>query len=177
MNVSLLGMNTCDPVTEENSPLSLSLIRTLLTIGGVELNPGPPMMTEKSLMAELVLGAEEQSSKDILIKIESVHDQKATRNVLNTANTEQLRHLAKYILAWDEETSKMAKNYKKEGLITLIYNCLKILMPEDCKSCGIRYWFTPSDYTKSGLNCLKCYVRCAKIASLMNHIGHIHLAL
>merc|ERR1711954_178091 len=122
LNVSLLGMNTCDLVTEENSPLSLSLIRTLLTIGGVELNPGPPMMTEKGLKAELVLGAEEQSSKDNLIKVESVHDQKTTRNVLNTANTEQLRTLAKYILAWDKETSKTAKNYKKEGLITLIYN-------------------------------------------------------
>ena len=29
-------------------------------------------------------------------------------------------------------------------------------MPEDCKSCGVKYWFTPSDYTKSGLKCLKC---------------------
>ena len=56
-------------------------------------------MTEKDLMAELVLGAEEQSSKDILIKIESVNNQKATRNVFNRANAEQLRRLAKYILA------------------------------------------------------------------------------
>ena len=116
MNVSLLGMNTCDLVTEENSPLSLSLIRTLLTIGGVELNPGPPMMTEEGLMAELVLGAEEQSSKDILIKIKNVHDQKITKNILNLATTEKLRPLAKYILAWDEETLKMAKNYKKKAL-------------------------------------------------------------
>ena len=89
------------------------------------------MMTEKDLMAELVLGVEEQSSKDILIKIKNLHDQKTTRNILNVATTEQLRPLAKYILAWDEETSKMAKSYKKEGLITLIYNRLKILMPED----------------------------------------------
>ena len=156
LNVSLLGMKTYELVTEENSPLSLDLIRTLLTIGGVELNPGPTI-NEQRLMAELVLGAEDESSKNILLKIKSMNDLNTNRKTLSTCKVDELKTLAKYILAWDaSELDNMAKTFTKEGLVTMILNRLKNLMPEDCKSCGIMTYFLPSDYTKSGLNCIKC---------------------
>ena len=50
LNISLLGLNTCDIVTEEISSLIISLIRTLLKMGWVEVNPGTTMMTEKILV-------------------------------------------------------------------------------------------------------------------------------
>ena len=87
----------CCIVLTIGTVMNRGLIRILLQIRGIEQNPGPETMTDALLLAELILGADDDNIKKILTGIKDPYDRVTNQQTLQTVKVNNLRGVAQYL--------------------------------------------------------------------------------
>ena len=146
----------CFIVLTIGTVMNRGLIRILLQIGGIEQNPGPETMTDALLLAELILGADDDNIKKILTGIKDPYDRVTNQQTLQTVKVDNLREVARYLGNWNEDEMEDAKKYTKEGLIIIILNKIQAMMPTNCAKCHTKNYSLPSDLDRNSLKCVRC---------------------
>ena len=134
----------------------VTVLKTKLIIGNVEVHPGP--MDAMEYMAHLITKADNKDNvRKVLAEYKSTVERKINIQKMESHKLDDLKETLAYLNNWDQNKNQikdMFKDLLKAGVIEKIIRRLENILPDGCSTCQKTYYFDVSE--SSSLRCTRC---------------------